>query len=71
MLNSAPAEPPGGVSERWLMLQCVRTCKENSGERVLEREERGGTCGGCGTDGFSPDAGSDAREVDNKIIIGA
>lgn len=37
-----------------------------------EALEMGGstcTCGGCGTDGFGPDARSKSREVDNEISI--
>lgn len=47
------------------------SCKEDSGERVLEVGECTYTCGGCGTDGFGPDAGSKSREVDNKIVTRA
>ena len=46
-------------------------CKKDSGERVLGAGERACTCGGRGTDGFDPIAGSESREVDNKTIIRA
>lgn len=47
------------------------TCKRDTGERALGVVKRACTCGGCGTDGFGLDAGSEAREVDNEIITGA
>lgn len=36
-------------------------------ERESETRECSCTCGGCGTDGFGTDAGSNSREVDNEI----
>ena len=54
-------------------------CKEGVNEQLHPAKktlERGGqngegrcTCGGRGTDGLGPDAGSKSREVDNKMII--
>lgn len=44
-------------------------CKEDSGERVSDMGDGRCTCGGRGTDGFSPEAGSTSREVDSKMII--
>ena len=38
---------------------------------MLGAGERACTCGGRGTDGFDPIAGSESREVDNKTIIRA
>lgn len=42
-------------------------CKEDCEERMLGMRLFTCTCGSCGADGFGPDAGSKAREVDNKI----
>lgn len=36
-------------------------------EKTEEMGEGLCTCGGCGTDGFGPDAGGKSREVDNEI----
>lgn len=58
---------------------CFSGCKEwlHPAKKTLERErvlgmgERACTCGGCDTDGFGLDAGSESREVDNEIITRA
>ena len=47
------------------------SCKKDSGERVLGIGECACTCGGRDTDGFGLHAGSESREVDNKIITRA
>ena len=46
-------------------------CKKDSGERVLGMGKCACTCGGRGADGFGLHAGSESREVDNKVITRA
>lgn len=59
-----------------LVLQWARRSSFTLQRRLCRPRERvsdmGGsrcTCGGRGTDDFGPDAGSEPREVDNKMII--
>lgn len=39
------------------------------GERVSDMGGSRCTCRGCGTDDLGPEAGSESREVDSKMII--
>lgn len=48
----------------------LHPAERDCGERMPETRERSCTCGGCGTDGFGTDAGSNSREVDNEISTG-